>query len=98
MDMTPLRVAYIICSAATATCALIAARYWYLSSRPTPGISDPPVASISDYPELHILNAQSDVYGVHAALVEASRLNKRAAIWSAFAAFFGAVPAILGIS
>jgi hypothetical protein len=61
-------------------------------------ISDPPDASISDVPEHHTLNVQVDVYGVHAALAEASRLNKKAAIWSAVAALFGAAAAILGIA
>ena len=96
--MNTFRVAYIICSAATAICALIAAGYWYLSSRPTPVLNVPPEASISDVPELHIMNAQVDVYGVQAALAEASRLNKKAAIWSAVAALFGAAAAILGIA
>jgi hypothetical protein len=96
--MSTLRSAYIVCSAATAICALVAARYWYLSSRPAPAISDPPDASISDAPEIHILNAQVDVYAVQAALTEASRLNKKAAIWSALAALFGAAAAILGIT
>jgi len=96
--MNTLRIAYIICSAATAICALVAASYWYLSSRPTPALGDPPVASISDVPELHIMSAQADVYEVQVALAEASRLNKKAAIWSAIAALFGAAAAILGIA
>lgn len=96
--MSTFRIAYIICSAATAVCALIAASYWYHLSRPTPAISEPSSASASDAPELHILNAQVDVYGVQAALAEASRLNKKAAIWSAIAALFGAAAAILGIA
>jgi len=92
------RIAYIICSAATAICALIAAGYWYLSSLPIPVPNAPPDASISDVPELHTMNAQADVYGVQAALAEASRLNKKAAIWSAIATLFGAETAILGIA
>ena len=44
------------------------------------------------------MNAQADVYGVQAALAEASRLNKMAAIWSAIATLFGAETAILGIA
>ena len=96
--MSILRIAYIFCSAATAACALVAAAYWYLSSRPTPVLNDPPDASISDVPELHIMTAQADVYGVQAALAEASRLNKKAAIWSAIAALFGAAAAIFGIA
>jgi hypothetical protein len=93
-----LRIAYIVCSIATAAFALIAAGYWYRSSRPTPALNEPPTASISDVPELHIMNAQADVYEVQAALAEASRLNKKAAVWSAIAALFGAAAAILGIA
>lgn len=92
------RIAYIVCSAATAASALVAAGYWYQSSRPTPAISEPPDASISDVPELHTLNAQVNVYAIQEALVEASRFNKKAAIWSAIAALFGAAAAILGIA
>jgi hypothetical protein len=97
MTLNAFRIGYIICSAATAVCALAAAFYWYLSSRPTPTLSELPNASISDVPELYTLNAQVDVYAVRDALIDASRLNKKAAIWSAVAALFGAVAAILGI-
>lgn len=96
--MNTLRIAYIVCSIATATCALVAAGYWYLSSRPSPILNEPPVASISDVPALHIMNAQANVYEVQAVLAEASRLNKKAAVWSAIAALFGAAAAILGIA
>jgi hypothetical protein len=96
--MNTLRIAYVVCSVATAGCALVAARYWYLSSRPAPAFGEQPVASISDAPELHILNAQVDVYSVQVALAEASQLNKKAAVWSAIAALFGATAAILGIA
>ena len=95
--MNTLRIAYIICSAATAICALVAASYWYLSSRPAPALRNPPIASTSDAPELHIMNTQVNIYEVKKALDEVSRLNKKAAIWSAIAALFGAAAAILGI-
>lgn len=91
------RIGYIICSALTAICAFIAAVYWYLSSRPTPVLSELPHGSMSDVPELYTLNAQVDVYAVRDALIEASRLNKNAAIWSAAAAVFGGASSILGI-
>jgi hypothetical protein len=91
------RIGYIASSSAAAICALVAAAYWYLSSRPTPQLNDPPNASISDTPELHILSAQVDVYAVQDALSEASRLNKKAALWSAAAALFGAAAALLGV-
>lgn len=96
--MNMLRIAYIVCSIATAACALVAAGYWYRSSLPTPILNEPPVASISDVAALHIMSAQADVYEVQAALAEASRLNKKAAVWSAIAALFGAAAAILGIA
>ena len=91
------RIAYIVASAATAVSALIAAAYWYLSSRPTPQLNNPPDASISDVPEIHILSAQVDIYAIEEALSEASRLNKKAALWSAAAALLAAVAAVLGI-
>jgi hypothetical protein len=95
--VTTFRIAYIACSSTTAICALVAAVYWYLSSRPTPTLSEVPEASISDAPELYTMNAQIDVYAVRDALIEASTLNKKAAIWSAVAALFGAAAAIFGI-
>jgi len=60
-------------------------------------LSELPGASISDVRELYTMNAQVDVYAVRDALIEASTLNKKAAIWSAVAALFGAAAAILGI-
>jgi len=89
--------AFLVASALTAFCAFAAAWYWYLSSRPTPGITEPPNASIDDNPAIHILDAQVNTYRLQAALVEASRLNKFAAIWSGGAAFWGGVAAILSI-
>jgi hypothetical protein len=43
------------------------------------------------------MTAQVDVCAVRDALIEASALNKKAAIWSAVAALFGSAAAILGI-
>lgn len=94
--MSIVRIAYIACSAATAICALAASWYWYLSSKPTPAVGDPPDVSVSDNPEFRILNTETDIYAVQSALTVASRLNKAAAIWSAIAALFGAAAAILG--
>lgn len=91
-----LRVAYISCSLGTALSAFVAAAYWYLSSRPTPKTTVPPVASISDHPEMHILGAQVDIIGIQSALSEASRLNKKAAMWSGIAALLGGISAVLG--
>jgi hypothetical protein len=91
-----LRVAYVSCSLGTALAAFVAAEYWYLSSRPTPKMTVPPIASISDNPELHVLGAQVDIMGIRSALCEASQLNKKAAIWSGIAALLGGVSAVLG--
>lgn len=95
--MTASRTCYIVCSAATAICALVAALYWYLSSRPAPTFSEIPNASISDVPELYTMSVQVDIYATRDALLEAAALNKKAAIWSASAAIFGALAAIAGI-
>lgn len=89
--------AFLIASALSALCAFIAAWYWYLSSRPTPEMAESPVASIDDDPAQHIMEAQVNTYSIHVALVEASRLNKNAAIWSAGAAAFGGIAAVLSI-
>jgi hypothetical protein len=95
--MNAFRVVCIVCSASTAICALVAAAYWYLSSRPRPKLNNPPNASISDAPELHILSAQVDVNALQEALSEGSLLNKKGALWSAVAALFGAAVALSGI-
>jgi hypothetical protein len=95
MNLT--RLGFIVSSLATALCALVAAIYWYLSSRPAPDALETPSASISDNPEIHILGAQVDIYSIHAALAEVSRLNKHAAIWSALAALFGAIAALISM-
>jgi hypothetical protein len=93
-----IRFAYLSCSAATAIAAFVAAIYWYLSSRPTPGTTRRPVASISDAPEEYILGAQVDIGSIHLALLAASRLNKKAALWSAAAAFLGGLTFAIGLA
>jgi hypothetical protein len=95
--MSLLRFTYLIFAAATALAAFTAAIYWYLSGRPTPETTVPPTASISDNPAAYILGAQVNIFMIHQTLYEASRLNKKAAIWSAIAAFLGALTSILGI-
>jgi hypothetical protein len=90
--------AYLICSAATIIAALVAAFYWYFSSRPMQETTMPPLASISDTPEAHILGTQVDIGSIHLAMLAASRLNKKAAVWSAAAAFLGALPSALGLA
>ena len=95
--MTLLRLSFLLLSSATAISALTAAWYWYLSSRPAPEMVEPPLASISDHPAQHIMEAQVNTYSIKAALAEASRLNKKAALWSAVAAALGGITAILSI-
>jgi hypothetical protein len=97
-DMTFLRSAFVISSALTAACAFTASWYWYLSSRPSPETTELPEASIDDNPAAYIMAAQVSIYNIHAAMNQASLLNKRAALWSGAAAFAGAVAAIAGIA
>ena len=84
-----LRVAYICPARATAITALLAARYWCLSSRPTPTMNEPPVASIDDVPSQDHLGTQVDVETIHEALAEASQRNKHAAAAACGAALLG---------
>jgi hypothetical protein len=93
--MTLTRVAYLCFSAATTAAALVAARYWYVSSRPTPDATLPPIASVSDNPQARILGTQVDIGKIHSSLYEAARLNKKAAAWSAVAAFLGALTSVI---
>jgi hypothetical protein len=80
---------------ATALCSLIAAYYWGLSSRQKAVAKEPPTASIGDNPEEHVLVAHVNIDALEAALLESSKLNKIAAKWSAFAAGFATLAALL---
>ncbi|MGA3034195.1 MAG: hypothetical protein ABSD70_12985 [Terracidiphilus sp.] len=93
--MTPTRTIFLLTSSLTAGCAFAAAYFWYRSSVPT--METPPeiAASIDDAPSQHILNTEADIYSLYAVLTKVSRLNKNAAIWSAFAAGFGAAAAFV---
>jgi hypothetical protein len=84
----------LLCSLATSVCAVVAAVYWYLSSKLDPAPIQATEASISDYPEAHIVDTQASVYALQVALSQASRLNKIAALWSAAAAALGAIAAV----
>ncbi len=84
----------LLCSLATSVCAIVAAVYWYLSSKEDPAPIEATEASISDYPEAHIMDTQAGVYALQIALTQASRLNKIAALWSAAAAGLGAIAAV----
>jgi hypothetical protein len=91
------RLAIAFFSFATTICVFAASYYWLRSSRPTPEEVPAPDASISDNPELHILTAQVEIYGIRDALKEASLLNKKAAKWSAWAAGLGGIAAFISI-
>jgi hypothetical protein len=95
--MTLQRTIFLITSFATAICALIAAWYWYCSSRPASPPSSEIFASIDDAPAQYILDARVTIDAVQAVLAEASRLNKLASIWSALAAVCGAASAFLSM-
>lgn len=87
----------LIFSLATCGCAVVAAIYWYLSSRQELVPIESTVASISDNPEAHIMDTQASVYALQIALNEASRLNKIASLWSAAATGLGAGAAICSV-
>ena len=95
--MTFQKSAIALFSFAAMVCAFFASYYWFRSSQPTPEETGTPDASISDNPELHILSAQVEMYGIRDALRESSVLNKKAAKWSAWAAAFGGIAASIGI-
>ncbi|MBB5053475.1 hypothetical protein HNQ36_003475 [Afipia massiliensis] len=66
----------------------MAAIYWWKASRVD--IPHTAAASISDVPELYILNTQ-------VAFNESSRLNCRAAVWTGLAAVLSAIASVLGV-
>jgi len=88
---------FLVASSLTAGCAFVAAYFWYRSSLPTPPAPDDIIASADDAPQQHILGAQVDIINLRAAMIEASGLNKKAAIWSAWAAIFGAIAAFVSM-
>jgi hypothetical protein len=96
-DMALPKLLTLIFSLATSMCAVVAAIYWYLSSKQEPAPVEGTVASISDNPEAHIMEAQVSVYALQVALNETSRLNKIASLWSAAAAGLGAIAAICSV-
>jgi hypothetical protein len=96
-NMTLQRTLFMLASFATAICALIAAWYWYRSSRPAPPPSLEIFASIDDAPAQYVLDARVAIDSIQVVLAETSRLNKLASIWSAFAAVCGAASAFLSM-
>ena len=94
--MTSHRMVSLAFAIATFISGLVAAYYWYRSSRPAPAESMEPMSSIEDDQTLHILSVRVDLDGLRTAMIETSRLNKYASIWSAFAAGFGAIASLIG--
>jgi hypothetical protein len=89
--------AFILFSIATAVCGFRAARLWYLSSLPTPDEFQEPSSSISDDVEGHALSILVTLQSTQHAVTAASLLNKKAAIWTAWTAGFGAVAALVSL-
>jgi hypothetical protein len=85
--MTVLRVFAVAFAVLGLAAAIIAARFWWRASRVAIPNSR---ASISDVPELHIMNTQ-------VAFNESSRLNSIAAIWTGIAAVLSAAAAVVGV-
>ena len=85
--MNPFKIAALVLAIAGLTSAIVAARYWLHASREYP--SDL-VQSISDVPELHILNTQVSIG-------KAGALNAKAAIWTGVAAILSAISSIIAL-
>jgi len=87
----------IMLALATFASAIIAAWYWFKSSRiKVESVATAEGASISDVLELHIMGAQTDIFTILHALRESSRLNKLAAVWTGVSAILTAVAAVTG--
>jgi len=75
-----------------------AARLWYWASLIVLPQFDPPLASISDAPELHIMSAYNQLNETSRLLEVSSRLNASAARWTAVASILAGAAAILGVA
>ena len=85
--MTILKFAAITLAILGLAAALNAARLWWKASRTSISSSAP---SISDVPELHILNAR-------VAFNVSSELNSHAAIWTGLSAVLSAAASMCGV-
>jgi hypothetical protein len=63
---------------------------WWQASRFEMPFTSPPTASVSDAPELHILDAQVELNNLIQAYKQSSTLNKRAALWTAISILLAA--------
>jgi hypothetical protein len=85
--MAPTKIVAFLFALAGLVSAIVAARYWFLGSREYP--SELP-QSMSDAPELHILNVQVSIG-------KAGTLNAKAAKWTGAAAILSALGSIIGL-
>jgi hypothetical protein len=86
----------LILASATLVTAIVAAIYWFKSAGvPTPYFVEP-IASLDDAPEQHIMSAEANTGGLHKAMSDSARLNKRAAVWTGVSALLGAVTTAFG--
>jgi hypothetical protein len=88
---------FIALSVAATICGLRAARLWYLSSLPSPKQFEQPDASISDDQAAYIMSVIVSMNSTQSAVAAGSVLNKRAALWSAWTAVFGAAAALVSL-
>ncbi|MGA7713917.1 MAG: hypothetical protein WCA81_18640 [Rhizomicrobium sp.] len=80
----------VVLASLTLALALKAAALWWRASRSLD--LEEPTASITDAPELHVLTAQVELNALMASLP----INRRAAFWTGWAAFAGAITSIWG--
>jgi hypothetical protein len=94
--ITMRHIGILLLSLATLATAVLAAYYWFKSSRIPIFELDEPVASISDAPESHVLVAKVHIASLMAASKESSALNKVAALWTGVSALLGAITTVVG--
>jgi hypothetical protein len=81
----------------TLATGIVSAVYWFRSAAiPTPQFEEP-IASVSDAPDQHIINAVANASTLHSAMNESARLNKCAAIWTGISALLAAVTTVSGV-
>jgi hypothetical protein len=85
--MTPLKIVAFLFAIAGLASAIVAARFWLQASREYP--SELP-QSISDAPEVHIINVQVSIG-------KAGALNAKAAVWTGAAAILSALSSMIAL-
>jgi hypothetical protein len=91
------RIFVIVLASTTLVAGVVAAIYWWRSSRQDAVLLPEPEASISDSPEQHIQIAVVNLNTVQASLIKVSNLNSTAAAWSGVAALLGAITTAAGV-